>query len=101
MRRYGFHGTSHYYVSEHAYKNYGIEKENSKIITCHLGNGASIDAILNGQSVDTSMGMTPVEGLMMGTRVGDIDAGALLHIMTTEEMNLAEINNLINKQSLS
>ncbi|MBU4486799.1 MAG: acetate kinase [Candidatus Delongbacteria bacterium] len=99
VRRYGFHGTSHYFVSEKAYNEFGVDKKNSKVITCHLGNGSSITAILNGESVDTSMGMTPVEGLMMGTRVGDIDAGALLHIMTTEELSLTEMNNLINKQS--
>lgn len=99
VRRYGFHGTSHYFVSQKAYEEYGIDKYNSKVVTCHLGNGSSITAVLNGQSVDTSMGMTPVEGLMMGTRVGDIDAGALLHIMTTEELSLADMNNLINKQS--
>jgi len=99
VRRYGFHGTSHYFVSRKAYEDFGIDRDNSKLITCHLGNGASIAAILNGSSVDTSMGMTPVEGLMMGTRVGDIDAGALIHIMTTEEMSLTEMNNLINKQS--
>ncbi len=99
VRRYGFHGTSHYYVSRKAYEDYGLDQENSKLVTCHLGNGASITAVLNGKSIDTSMGMTPVEGLMMGTRVGDIDAGALIHIMTTEELSLKEINNLINKQS--
>lgn len=99
VRRYGFHGTSHYFVSQKAYEEFGIDKYNSKVITCHLGNGSSITAVLNGQSVDTSMGMTPVEGLMMGTRVGDLDAGALLHIMTAENLNLTEINNLINKQS--
>ncbi|MBN2858548.1 MAG: acetate kinase [Candidatus Delongbacteria bacterium] len=99
VRRYGFHGTSHYYVSRIAYEEYGIEKENSKVITCHLGNGGSIAAILNGESIDTSMGMTPVEGLMMGTRSGDVDAGAVLHIMTAEELGLQEMNNLINKQS--
>jgi acetate kinase len=99
VRRYGFHGTSHYYVSRKAFDDYGIDKDNSKLVTCHLGNGASIAAVLNGKSVDTSMGMTPVEGLLMGTRVGDIDAGALIHIMTTEELSLKEMNNLINKQS--
>ncbi|HAQ62520.1 TPA: acetate kinase [Candidatus Delongbacteria bacterium] len=99
VRRYGFHGTSHYFVSQRAYEEFGIDKYNSKVITCHLGNGSSITAVLNGQSVDTSMGMTPVEGLMMGTRVGDLDAGALLYIMTAENLNLTEINNLINKQS--
>jgi len=99
VRRYGFHGTSHYFVSRKAYADYGIDKNNSKVITCHLGNGSSITAIHNGKSVDTSMGMTPVEGLMMGTRVGDIDAGALFHIMTTENLNLTEMNTLVNKQS--
>jgi acetate kinase len=99
VRRYGFHGTSHYYVSRIAYEEYGVDKNNSKVITCHIGNGGSIAAILNGESIDTSMGMTPVEGLMMGTRSGDVDAGAILHIMTTEELGLQEMNNLINKQS--
>jgi len=102
VRRYGFHGTSHRYVSGQAVKKLvalGMKKEDTRVITCHLGNGSSITAVLNGQSVDTSMGMTPVEGLMMGTRVGDLDAGALLHIMTAESLNLTEINNLINKQS--
>ena len=94
VRRYGFHGTSHYFVSQRAYEEFGIDKYNSKVITCHLGNGSSITAVLNGQSVDTSMGMTPVEGLMMGTRVGDLDAGALLYIMTAENLNLTEINML-------
>ncbi|MCK4980786.1 MAG: acetate kinase, partial [Candidatus Delongbacteria bacterium] len=99
VRRYGFHGASHYFVANKAYELLGLEKNNSKIITCHLGNGASIAAIENGSSVDTSMGMTPVEGLMMGTRIGDIDAGALIHIMNTEEMNLSDLNTMINKQS--
>lgn len=99
VRRYGFHGTSHYYVSRIAYEEFGIDKENSKVITCHIGNGGSIAAILNGKSIDTSMGMTPVEGLMMGTRSGDVDAGAIIHIMTTEDLGLQEMNNMINKQS--
>lgn len=99
VRRYGFHGTSHYFVANKAYELLGLNKNNSKIITCHLGNGASIAAIENGNSVDTSMGMTPVEGLMMGTRIGDIDAGALIHIMNTEELNLTDLNTMINKQS--
>ncbi|MBN2789933.1 MAG: acetate kinase [Candidatus Delongbacteria bacterium] len=99
VRRYGFHGTSHYFVSNRAYEMLGIDKNNSKVITCHLGNGASIAAIKDGKSVDTSMGMTPVEGLMMGTRIGDIDAGALIHIMNTEEINLSDLNTMINKQS--
>lgn len=77
IRRYGFHGTSHRYVSERAIEILGLDVESSKIITCHLGNGASVCAIKNGQSVDTSMGFTPVEGLIMGTRSGDIDMGAV------------------------
>ena len=99
IRRYGFHGTSHKFVSQRAAEILGLDYNNSKIITCHLGNGASIAAVKNGKSMDTSMGLTPVEGLMMGTRVGDLDAGALLYIMHQTELNLSEANNLINKQS--
>jgi len=76
-----------------------MDINNSKIITCHLGNGASIAAILNGKSIDTSMGLTPVEGLMMGTRTGDLDVGALLHIMNKQELSISETNSLINKNS--
>ena len=99
IRRYGFHGTSHKFVSQRAAEMLGLDYNNSKIITCHLGNGASIAAIKDGKSMDTSMGLTPVEGLMMGTRVGDLDAGALLYIMHQTELSLSEANNLINKQS--
>ncbi len=99
IRRYGFHGTSHRYVSARACEILGIPKENTKIITCHLGNGSSIAAIKNGKSVDTSMGMTPVEGLIMGTRCGDIDAGVLTFIMSKEEIGIQTTNTLINKFS--
>lgn len=97
IRRYGFHGASHRFVSGEAI-NY-IKKENSKIITCHLGNGASITAVENGKSIDTSMGLTPVEGLMMGTRCGDLDLGALFFMMQKENLDLAGANKVINKDS--
>lgn len=99
VRRYGFHGTSHKYVAEKACEFLGLDMNNSKIITCHLGNGASIAAILNGKSFDTSMGFTPVEGLIMGTRVGNLDAGALLYLMEKENLDVNGINDLINKRS--
>lgn len=99
VRRYGFHGTSHKYVAEKACEFLGLDINNSKLITCHLGNGASIAAILNGKSRDTSMGFTPVEGLIMGTRVGNLDAGALLYLMDKENLDLNGINDLINKRS--
>ncbi len=99
IRRYGFHGTSHRYVSARACEMLGLPQENSRVITCHLGNGSSIAAVKNGKSVDTSMGMTPVEGLIMGTRCGDIDAGVLTHIMSKEEIGISTTNTLINKFS--
>jgi acetate kinase len=99
IRRYGFHGSSHRFVSLRAAEMLGKKYEDLKIITCHLGNGASLCAIKNGKSFDTSMGMTPIEGLMMGTRCGDIDAGALLHIMNSEEIDITSANVLINKHS--
>jgi acetate kinase len=99
IRRYGFHGTSHKYVSARACEFLGLQRDNSKVITCHLGNGSSIAAVANGQTVDTSMGMTPVEGLIMGTRCGDLDAGVLTYIMSTEEIGIATANTLINKFS--
>ncbi|MFH0883465.1 MAG: acetate kinase [bacterium] len=99
IRRYGFHGTSHYYVSRRAAAMAGKPIEELKIITCHLGNGVSMAAVDGGKSVDTTMGFTPVEGLIMGTRVGDLDAGALLHIMGREEITLGETNTLLNKHS--
>ncbi|MBS4014351.1 MAG: acetate kinase [Bacteroidetes bacterium] len=99
IRRYGFHGTSHKFVFETACDALFIPKNNVKAITCHLGNGASVAAIKNGKSVDTSMGLTPVEGLIMGTRAGDLDLGALLYIMRKKNLNLDEASDLINKKS--
>lgn len=99
IRKYGYHGTSHKFVANKAAKILGKDIHNLKIITCHLGNGSSMAAILNGISVDTSMGMTPVDGLIMGTRSGDIDPGVLLYLADKEHLNLTGINNLINKKS--
>jgi len=99
IRRYGFHGTSHAYVAKRACDILGLDISSQKIITCHLGNGASITAIKNGISVDTSMGLTPVEGLIMGTRSGDVDAGALTLIMEKEEIDFSSLNTLLNKHS--
>jgi acetate kinase len=99
LRRYGFHGTSHSYVSKKGCEFLGVNIDKQKIITCHLGNGASITAIKNGKSVDTSMGLTPVEGTMMGTRSGDLDLGVLTYIIEKEELNVAAANTLINKHS--
>ena len=99
VRAYGFHGTSHRYVAEQAAKMVGLDIYNSKIVTCHIGNGGSVTAVLNGKSVDTSMGLTPVDGLMMGTRCGSIDPGVLNFIHTKEGKSMEEIWNLINKES--
>lgn len=99
IRRYGFHGTSHSYVSKRACEILNLEYDKQKIITCHLGNGASIAAIKDGKSLDTSMGLTPVEGLIMGTRSGDVDAGALTLIMEKEEIDFSSLNTLLNKHS--
>lgn len=99
IRRYGFHGTSHRYVSKRACELTGIDIANSRIITCHLGNGASIDAILNGKSIDTSMGLTPVEGLIMGTRCGDIDPSIVTFLMQKESIDSATANTILNKHS--
>lgn len=99
IRRYGFHGTSHKYVAERACKILEVDIKKQKIITCHLGNGASMTAIKNGKSIDTSMGMTPLEGLIMGTRTGDIDAGSLVHIAKKEKLNAQAVNILLNKHS--
>jgi acetate kinase len=99
IRKYGFHGTSHKYVAEKACRLLNIDLHNSKIITCHLGNGASVTAIENGKSIDTSMGFTPVDGLIMGTRTGEIDPGVLLYLAEKEELSLNGVNNLINKKS--
>jgi acetate kinase len=99
IRRYGFHGTSHSYVSKKACEILNVDYNSKKIITCHLGNGASITAIKDGKSLDTSMGLTPVEGLIMGTRSGDVDAGALTLIMEKEEIDYSSLNTLLNKHS--
>lgn len=99
IRRYGFHGTSHRYVAQKACGILGMDFSNCRIITCHLGNGASIAAIKNGKSIDTSMGFTPVEGLIMGTRTGDMDLGVLTFIMDKEEIDQQTANTLINKHS--
>ena len=99
IRRYGFHGTSHRYVSQRVCQFLGVDINEQRIITCHVGNGGSITAVLNGKSVDTSMGLTPTEGLMMGTRVGDIDPGALTYLMTKHNLSAADIQRIINKES--
>ena len=99
VRRYGFHGTSHRYVSQRVCDFLGVKPEGQRIITCHIGNGASISAIKDGKCMDTSMGLTPLEGLMMGTRSGDIDAGAVTYIMEKEHLDAAGVSNLLNKKS--
>lgn len=99
VRRYGFHGTSHRYVSKRVCEFLGVNYEDQKIITCHIGNGASITAVKNGKSVDTSMGFTPTEGLMMGTRSGDVDPGALSFIMEKEGLDAKGLSTLVNKKS--
>lgn len=99
IRRYGFHGTSHRYVSDRAAHMLNKPLSQLKIVTCHLGNGASMAAVDGGVSVDTSMGFTPLEGLLMGTRSGDIDPAIILHIMAREELSLHEANTLLNKHS--
>lgn len=99
IRRYGFHGTSHSYVSKRTAEFLGIPLENSKIITCHLGNGSSICAIENGKSIDTSMGLTPLEGLVMGTRSGDLDPAIIDYIAQKEHLSTQEISNILNKKS--
>jgi len=99
IRRYGFHGSSHRFVSKRACEILDVNIKKKRIITCHLGNGASIAAIENGESVDTSMGFTPTEGLMMGTRSGDLDLGILTYIMEKEEIGISASNTLVNKHS--
>jgi acetate kinase len=99
IRRYGFHGTSHRFVSNRAAKILGQPKEQLKLITCHLGNGSSIAAVKYGQSVDTTMGFTPLEGLLMGTRSGDLDPAIILHVMSKEELSSSEMNIMLNKHS--
>ncbi len=99
IRRYGFHGTSHRYVSRRACEFLGLPYEKQRIITCHIGNGGSITAVKDGISVDTSMGLTPTEGLVMGTRVGDVDPGALTYLMKCEGLDADGLTNVINKKS--
>lgn len=99
VRRYGFHGTSHKFVAQRGAALAGLEFDNSKIITCHIGNGASITAVIDGKSFVTSMGFSPVDGLVMGTRSGDVDPSALTYIAEKEGMGLADINTMINKRS--
>jgi acetate kinase len=99
IRRYGFHGTSHFYVSRRAARLMNRPIEELNIITCHLGNGASMSAVKGGVSIDTSMGFTPLEGLLMGTRSGDLDPAIILHVMAREELSLNEANTLLNKHS--
>lgn len=99
VRRYGFHGTSHRYVSQRVCEFLGIDASKARIITCHIGNGGSITAVYHGKSIDTSMGLTPTEGLMMGTRVGDVDPGALTYLMGKHHMSVDELQKVINKES--
>ncbi|MDD4489394.1 MAG: acetate kinase [Paludibacter sp.] len=99
IRRYGFHGTSHRYVSRRACEFLGLDYDKTKVITAHIGNGASITAVKNGKSIDTSMGFTPIEGLMMGTRSGDVDLGVVTFLMEKEMINSASVSTLFNKHS--
>ena len=99
IRRYGFHGTSHAYVSQETIRFGGLDPEKAKVIVCHLGNGASISASIGGKAVDTSMGLTPLEGLIMGTRSGDIDGGVIQFIANHENKTVDEVLNILNKQS--
>lgn len=99
VRRYGFHGTSHRYVSSRVCEFLGVDITKQRIITCHIGNGGSITAVKYGKSIDTSMGLTPTEGLIMGTRCGDIDPGALVFLMEKHNMNAADVQKMINKES--
>lgn len=99
FRRYGFHGTSHRYVSQRVCEFLGVEPKGKKIITCHVGNGGSITAVKDGKSIDTSMGLTPTEGLMMGTRCGDVDPGALIFLMDKHNLSSKDMLNMVNKES--
>jgi len=98
IRKYGFHGTSHYFVSNEA-RQMLDKKYNTRIVVCHLGNGSSVSAVLDGKCIDTSMGLTPVQGLMMGTRSGDVGAGALQYMMSQEKISIDDALNLMNKES--
>ncbi len=99
VRRYGFHGTSHRYVSQRAAEFLGLDLKGLKMVTCHIGNGGSITAVKDGKSIDTSMGLTPTEGLMMGTRVGDVDPGALTFLMLKHGYSVEDLQKIINKES--
>lgn len=99
VRRYGFHGTSHSFVSKRTYEVAGLDKNNSKVIVCHLGNGASLSAVVNGKCVDTSMGLTPLEGLIMGTRSGDLDPAIVEFVANKENLTVNEMLNVLNKKS--
>lgn len=99
IRKYGFHGTSHRFVAEKGAKMVGLDINNSKIITCHIGNGASVTAVKNGKSFDTSMGFSPLDGLVMGTRCGSVDPSAITFIAEKEGLTYAELNNMMNKES--
>ena len=99
VRRYGFHGTSHSFVSKRLIELAGLDKNNSKVIVCHLGNGSSISAVINGESVDTSMGLTPLEGVPMGTRSGSIDPAIVEFIANKENKTISEVMNVLNKES--
>ncbi len=99
IRRYGFHGTSHRFVSKRLIEVSGVDPNNSKVIVCHLGNGGSISAVVNGKCVDTSMGLTPLEGLIMGTRSGDLDAAVVQYIANKEGKDVNEVINILNKKS--
>ena len=99
IRRYGFHGTSHRFVAYRFRQLFQLKREEANLITCHLGNGCSICAIEKGKSIDTSMGFTPLEGLVMGSRSGDVDPAVILHVMAKEELSIHEANTLLNKHS--
>ena len=99
VRRYGFHGTSHSFVSKRAVEFLGLDKDNSKVIVCHLGNGSSISAVVNGKCVDTTMGLTPLEGVVMGTRSGNIDPAIMEFIAKKENLDIAGVMNVLNKKS--
>ena len=99
IRRYGFHGTSHSFVSKRAVEFLGLDKNNSKVIVCHLGNGSSISAVVNGKCIDTTMGLTPLEGVVMGTRSGNIDPAIMEYIAKKENLDIAGVMNVLNKKS--
>lgn len=99
IRRYGAHGTSHQFVANKGCKMVGLDPDNSRVVTCHIGNGSSITAVVNGKSIDTSMGLTPLEGLIMGTRCGDVDPNAIIYIMKKEGISPDQMYELVNKKS--